>query len=161
MPPLTSGLAQVWRTEVISAANPCCALVFGLTFSNPPADFATLLVCWLVLSLQGNFVSLMCSSTGRTVINFHTFAKPMTLADIFIRLFHSKNVILVIKFFLMSKKELKDEISKVLDHFSDKALNELLNFLKELDSKNNSNLSVSSLDKILHEDKELLAKLAQ
>ena len=61
----------------------------------------------------------------------------------------------------MSKKELKDEISKVLDHFSDKALNELLNFLKELDSKNNSNLSVSSLDKILHEDKELLAKLAQ
>jgi hypothetical protein len=61
----------------------------------------------------------------------------------------------------MSKKELKDEISKVLDHFSDKALNELLNFLKELDSKNNSNLSVSSLDRILHEDKELLAKLAQ
>ena len=62
----------------------------------------------------------------------------------------------------MSKKEIKDEISKVLDHFSDKALAELLNFLKELDSKSNSNISfMSSLDKILHEDKELLAKLAQ
>ncbi len=61
----------------------------------------------------------------------------------------------------MSKKELKDEISKVLDHFSDKALNELLNFLKELDSKNKSALSMSSLDRILQEDKELLTKLAQ
>ena len=62
----------------------------------------------------------------------------------------------------MSKKEIKDEISKVLDHFSDKALSELLNFLKELDSKNNSKMPyMSSLNKVLQEDKELLAKLAQ
>ena len=62
----------------------------------------------------------------------------------------------------MSKKEIKDEISKVLDHFSDKALSELLKFLKELDSKSNSNMtSNSSLNRILYEDKELLAKLAQ
>ena len=62
----------------------------------------------------------------------------------------------------MSKKEIKDEISKVLDHFSDNALSELLKFLRELDSKNNLNISSkSSLDKILQEDKELLAKLAQ
>ena len=62
----------------------------------------------------------------------------------------------------MSKKEIKDEISKVLDHFSDNALSELLKFLRELDSKNNLNISSkSSLDRILQEDKELLAKLAQ
>jgi hypothetical protein len=62
----------------------------------------------------------------------------------------------------MSKKEIKDEISKVLDHFSDKALSELLSFLKELDSKNNIGISSNtSLNRILREDKELLAKLAQ
>jgi hypothetical protein len=62
----------------------------------------------------------------------------------------------------MSKKEIKDEISKVLDHFSDKALSELLNFLKELDSKSNSSISSKVLlDRILQEDKQLLTKLAQ
>ena len=62
----------------------------------------------------------------------------------------------------MSKEEIKYEISKVLDHFSDKALSELLAFLKELDTRKESKISVnSSLNKILIEDKELLAKLAQ
>ena len=62
----------------------------------------------------------------------------------------------------MSKEEIKYEISKVLDHFSDKALAELLIFLKELDTKRDSKTpTASSLNKILSEDKELLAKLAQ
>ncbi len=61
----------------------------------------------------------------------------------------------------MSKEELKHEIGKVLDSFSDKALNELLRFLKELNSKSGDIYSKSSLNKILQEDKELLAKLAQ
>ena len=62
----------------------------------------------------------------------------------------------------MSKEEIKYEISKVLDHFSDKALAELLAFLKELDTKKESQITAnSSLNKILTEDKELLAKLAQ
>jgi hypothetical protein len=61
----------------------------------------------------------------------------------------------------MSKEEIKQEISKVLDQFSDKALSELLAFLKELDSKGKSNSSSTPLIyKILLEDKELLAKLA-
>jgi hypothetical protein len=61
----------------------------------------------------------------------------------------------------MSKEEIKQEISKVLDQFSDKALGELLAFLKELDLKGKSNSSNSGLlYKILLEDKELLAKLA-
>jgi hypothetical protein len=62
----------------------------------------------------------------------------------------------------MSKEEIKYEISKVLDHFSDKALAELLAFLKELDTRKESTIPPnSSLNKILSEDKELLAKLAQ
>ena len=62
----------------------------------------------------------------------------------------------------MSKEEIKYEISKVLDHFSDKALGELLAFLKELDTKKENRTHMSSaLNKILEEDKDLLAKLAQ
>lgn len=62
----------------------------------------------------------------------------------------------------MSKEEIKTEINKVLDHFSDKALAELLVFLKELDKKQDSgSFSTSQLDRILSEDADLLAKLAQ
>ncbi len=62
----------------------------------------------------------------------------------------------------MSKEEIKEEINKVLDHFSDKALGELLSFLKELDEKNKRSFySEAVLHQILAEDKELLYKLAQ
>jgi hypothetical protein len=62
----------------------------------------------------------------------------------------------------MSKEEIKYEISKVLDHFSDNALQELLIFLKELDSNRHSDNSFTkSLEKILTEDVELLLRLAQ
>ena len=62
----------------------------------------------------------------------------------------------------MTKEEIKYEISKVLDHFSDQALQELLAFLKDLDSKENNNVKMTpTLTKILLEDKELLIKLAQ
>jgi len=62
----------------------------------------------------------------------------------------------------MSTNEIKEEINKVLDHFSDKTLSELLTFLKALDSKNSESVSSNALlNKILQEDKELLAKLAQ
>jgi hypothetical protein len=62
----------------------------------------------------------------------------------------------------MSKEEIKYEISKVLDQFSDSALADLLAFLKELDAKKEAPISInSSIKKILAEDKELLAKLAQ
>ena len=62
----------------------------------------------------------------------------------------------------MSKEEIKYEINKVLDHFSDKALEDLLAFLKELDSKHDSrNSFLSPLKQILDEDSELLSRLAQ
>ena len=62
----------------------------------------------------------------------------------------------------MSKEEIKYEIVKVLDNFSDKALAELLVFLKELDANKDMKSSFTSpLSKILSEDKELLANLAQ
>ena len=62
----------------------------------------------------------------------------------------------------MSKEEIKYEISKVLDRFSDKALAELLSFLKELDTESETKKTTdSSLNRILSEDRELLTKLAQ
>ena len=59
----------------------------------------------------------------------------------------------------MSKEAIKFEISKILDQFSDQALEELLSFLKDLNSKDAKNNQ--TLTKILLEDKELLIKLAQ
>ena len=62
----------------------------------------------------------------------------------------------------MSTNDIKNEINKVLDHFSDEALAELLKLLKELDSKHDRSMSSSALlNRILHEDKDVLAKLAQ
>lgn len=61
----------------------------------------------------------------------------------------------------MSKEEIKFEIANILDRFPDKALEELLAFLKKIEVKNNDKAIQSSLHKILSEDKELLARLAQ
>ena len=62
----------------------------------------------------------------------------------------------------MSKEEIKYEINKVLDQFSDKALEELLTFLKQLGSTNSAALQNSNdLQKILTEDHQLLEKLAK
>jgi hypothetical protein len=62
----------------------------------------------------------------------------------------------------MSKEEMKYEINKVLDHFSDAALEELLSFLKQLEQKHKpSILNSEQLQRILQEDKHLLEKLAQ
>jgi len=62
----------------------------------------------------------------------------------------------------MSKDEIKYEINKVLDQFSDKALEDLLTFLKNLEGTHSTSLmDKTNLDKILAEDKELLQKLAK
>jgi len=62
----------------------------------------------------------------------------------------------------MSKEEIKTEINKVLDNFPDKALGEILALLKKLDLKQNERKAFTSLlNKIIEEDKELLAKLAE
>ena len=62
----------------------------------------------------------------------------------------------------MSKDEIKYQINKVLDHFSDKALEELLTFLTNIEKNHSSSMfNANALDKILNEDKELLEKLAK
>jgi hypothetical protein len=62
----------------------------------------------------------------------------------------------------MSKDEIKYEINKVLDLLPDKALEDLLSFLKNIETKSKDSLLDSSrLKKILTQDKELLQKLAQ
>lgn len=61
----------------------------------------------------------------------------------------------------MSKEEIKYEITKVLDHFSDSALSEILAVLKKLEAKQTEQSTISSLNKILSEDEELLTRLAK
>ena len=60
----------------------------------------------------------------------------------------------------MSREQIKSEINKVFDNFSDKELEQILRLLK----KEDSGLSVKSPDllrKILAEDSYLLEKLAK
>lgn len=62
----------------------------------------------------------------------------------------------------MSKDEIKYEINKVLDLLPDKALEDLLSFLKNIENHNSDLfLDKSRLQRILNEDKDLLQKLAQ
>jgi pyoverdine/dityrosine biosynthesis protein Dit1 len=62
----------------------------------------------------------------------------------------------------MSKEEIKYEINKVLDSLPDKALQELLRFLKDIEQRSSSSIyNPEALAKILSEDKVLLEKLAR
>jgi hypothetical protein len=62
----------------------------------------------------------------------------------------------------MSTKELKDEINKVLNDAPDEILESVLDYLKGLLSTSKSDAILSSnLNRILHEDKELLERLAK
>ena len=62
----------------------------------------------------------------------------------------------------MSKEEIKHEINKVLDHFPDKTLQDILSFLRSIEGKEGfSPADRAILDKILSEDKDLLEKLAK
>jgi hypothetical protein len=114
--------------------------------------------CWLTSAFSYKF----SFSSGRTEYYFPYCSQALHVSGYFIGALISKNVVLLfINLTVMSKEEIKYEISKVLDHFSDKALSELLAFLKELDSKHETKSITSSLNTILSEDSELLAKLAQ
>jgi hypothetical protein len=62
----------------------------------------------------------------------------------------------------MTKQQLKTEIQKVLDNVPGTVLEDILNYLKDIQSKSANQVEMSSfLGKILNEDKELLEKLAQ
>jgi hypothetical protein len=62
----------------------------------------------------------------------------------------------------MSKEEIKQEITKALDQFSERALQDLLSFLKQFYSQQSISLfSGDHFKRLLTEDKELLERLAQ
>lgn len=62
----------------------------------------------------------------------------------------------------MSKEEIKQEITKTLDQFSEQALQDLLSFLKQFHAtKSISLFSGDHFKRLLAEDKELLERLAQ
>ena len=61
----------------------------------------------------------------------------------------------------MSTEEIKAEINRVLDNLPDKALQNLLDYLQNINIKKDAILDMSTLEKILLEDENLLAKLAK
>jgi mRNA-degrading endonuclease RelE of RelBE toxin-antitoxin system len=62
----------------------------------------------------------------------------------------------------MTSIEIKTEIQKVLDQVPENVLGDVLDFLKELQSKSPDQIKLANnLRKILSEDRELLEKLAQ
>jgi hypothetical protein len=62
----------------------------------------------------------------------------------------------------MTAKQIKTEIQKVLDTIPDVVLEDILEYLKALQSKSADTISLSqNMRKILIEDRELLEKLAQ
>jgi hypothetical protein len=61
----------------------------------------------------------------------------------------------------MTHSELKLEIQKAIDHVPDTVLEEILGYLKQLQSSSEDKVELSrNLKRILLEDKELLQKLA-
>jgi hypothetical protein len=62
----------------------------------------------------------------------------------------------------MTSIEIKTEIQKVLDQVPESVLQDVLDFLKELQTKSADQIKLANnLRKILSEDRELLEKLAQ
>jgi hypothetical protein len=62
----------------------------------------------------------------------------------------------------MTTKEIKSEIQKALDNVPENALQDILEYLKELEGKTADQIKLAkNLRDILHEDKELLEKLAK
>ncbi|MGM0567160.1 MAG: hypothetical protein ACQESX_10420 [Bacteroidota bacterium] len=62
----------------------------------------------------------------------------------------------------MTTKQIKTEIHKLLDTVPENVLPDLLDYLKEAQKQNKDQAELTShLRKIIHEDRELLEKLAQ
>lgn len=62
----------------------------------------------------------------------------------------------------MTTKQIKTRIQKALDHVPEHVLEEILNYLEEIQGKSaDETIMTQRLRKILSEDKELLEKLAQ
>ena len=63
---------------------------------------------------------------------------------------------------LMSSKELKEEINKVLDGVPEEVLESVLLYLKELLAESKPDpVLLNRINRILREDKELLGRLAK
>lgn len=62
----------------------------------------------------------------------------------------------------MTSIEIKTEIQKVIDQVPESVLQDVLDFLKELQTKSVEDIKLANnLKKIISEDRELLEKLAQ
>ena len=62
----------------------------------------------------------------------------------------------------MTTQEIKTEIQNMLDRIPEPVLKDILNYLKEVETKTEDQIATSrNISKILLEEKELLEKLAQ
>ena len=62
----------------------------------------------------------------------------------------------------MSTQELKKEIQKVIDEVPETVLNDILEYLKQVQTLSKDKVDrIENLKKILREDKELLQRLAE
>ena len=62
----------------------------------------------------------------------------------------------------MSREEIKSAISELMDNTPDAVINEILDYLQTIKGKSTDNIQLSqNLRTILHEDKELLQRLAK
>ena len=62
----------------------------------------------------------------------------------------------------MTTKEIKSEIQKTLDNITENVLQDILDYLKVIQSKSTDKIKLSkNLREILTEDKELLERLAK
>jgi len=62
----------------------------------------------------------------------------------------------------MSTREIKSEIHNLLDKIPETVLEDILNYLKEVEAKSEDQVKASrNLSRILREEKELLETLAQ
>jgi hypothetical protein len=62
----------------------------------------------------------------------------------------------------MTTQEIKSEIQDLLDKIPESILEDILSYLKEVETKSEDQITASrNISKILHEEKELLEKLAQ
>lgn len=61
----------------------------------------------------------------------------------------------------MTREEIKYEINKTLDRVPEGILDDILQYLKQIESRPDSILLTKNLKKILTEDRELLERLAK
>jgi len=100
---------------------------------------------------------ISCSNGSGIFIDSYIISFSQTGVRVILALFVS-----LLKISEMTTKQLKTEIHRLLDRVPDTVLQDLIDYLREAQKQTREQAELSSyLKKIIHEDKELLEKLAK